>query len=251
MKDYLASADRPLLQKHGLDNFAALWDLPLAAVDEPNVENVGWSSVARLELDGRNFFLKRQCNYFTRTLEHPWGEPTVAREIRNIMRYQRLGVPSLQAVFYAAQKVGRERRAILLTQALDGWRDLLSMLKDWPQTPEETRQAIVLACAALIGKLHAAGLRHGCLYPKHLFLRCQDNHWQGCLIDLEKTRLLSLTWNGRVKDLETFRHKVNVWGQAEQEAFLGHYLQASHAAGTVAQWQQRLDRRRMAKDKRL
>jgi hypothetical protein len=128
MKDYLAPDQRDLLHRHGLDSFAALWDLPLEAVDKPNVERGGWSNVARLELDGAGFYLKRQSNYVTRTLQHPLGEATVARELRNIRRYARLGVPSLEALFYGERKVGGEHQAILLTRALDGWAPLDRLL---------------------------------------------------------------------------------------------------------------------------
>jgi hypothetical protein len=249
MIDFLAPDDRALLQKHGLDSFAALWNVPLTAVDEPNVKDDGWSRVFRLELEGIGFYLKRQSNYFTRSLQHPLGEPTLAREFRNIMRYQRLGIPSLQAAFYGESKVDGKHHAVLLTHALDDWGDLLGVLTDWPQMTAEVRQAIILACAKLIGHLHASGLRHGCLYPKHLFLRLQNGSWKGCLIDLEKTRRLWLSWRDQVRDLEAFLRNVAVWDDAEQELFLKLYLTASRSTGSVALWKDRLLRRRAAKGK--
>ena len=95
MTDYLASADLALLKRHGLDNFEALWALQLDAVDEPNTGRGGWSSVFRLELEGKGYYLKRQSDYLTRTLHRPFGEPTFAREFRNISRYQKLRIPAL------------------------------------------------------------------------------------------------------------------------------------------------------------
>lgn len=80
MTDYMASADRALLQRHGLDDFEALWALELDAVDEPNTGRGGWSSVYRLELEGKGYYLKRQSDYLTRSLHKPFGEPTFARE---------------------------------------------------------------------------------------------------------------------------------------------------------------------------
>jgi hypothetical protein len=77
----------------------------LDAVDEPNTSRGGWSSVFRLDLEGRGFYLKRQSNYLTRTLHQPLGEPTFAREFRNISRYQQKAIPALQAVFYGERKV--------------------------------------------------------------------------------------------------------------------------------------------------
>ncbi|WP_020193131.1 lipopolysaccharide kinase InaA family protein, partial [Pseudomonas putida] len=136
MTDYLASADLALLKRHGLDNFEALWALQLDAVDEPNTGRGGWSSVFRLELEGKGYYLKRQSDYLTRTLHRPFGEPTFAREFRNISRYQKLRIPALQAVFYGERKQGGKHRAILMTRALDEWADLDSLLAQWPRLGE-------------------------------------------------------------------------------------------------------------------
>ncbi len=157
MKDYIAAGDAALLERNGLAGFDALWSLQLQAVDEPNVERGGWSSVFRLELEGTGFYLKRQSNHLTRTLSHPLGEPTFAREFRNILRYQRRGIPALQASFYGARRVGAERRAVLLTRALDGWNDLDSWLARWQTLAEAERLAITEAVGGLARQLHEAG----------------------------------------------------------------------------------------------
>ena len=100
MSDFVASADVALLERHGLNGFDQLWALQLDAVDEPNTGRGGWSSVFRLELEGKGFYLKRQSDYLTHTLHAPFGEPTFAREFRNISRYQQLHIPALQAVYF-------------------------------------------------------------------------------------------------------------------------------------------------------
>ena len=149
MTDYLASADEALLQRHGLNDFEALWALQLDAVDEPNTGRGGWSSVFRLELEGKGFYLKRQSNYLTRTLHRPFGEPTFAREFRNNSRYQKLRIPALQAVFYGERKGNGQHRAILMTRALYDWRDLDSLLAQWPQLAAGQREGILKACGQL------------------------------------------------------------------------------------------------------
>lgn len=250
MKDYLAVGDDILLHKHGLDSFEALWAVQLVAVDEPNTERNGWSEVFRLDLEGRGFFVKRQSNYFTRSLVHPLGEPTVAREFRTIMRYQELAIPSVHAVFFGMRQLGNEHRAILVTRALDGWSALEHFLPDWPSRTAVERGGMVSACARLVGQLHASGLRHGCLYPKHLFLRQERDVWSACLIDLEKTRRLWLGWRDQVRDLETFLRKVHIWEADEQHAFLVQYLEVSHSAGSLQLWLKRLGKRRAYKEQR-
>nr|MBP8203237.1 lipopolysaccharide kinase [Pseudomonas sp.] len=143
MMDFIASQDRDLLERHGLASFDALWALKLEAVDEPNTERGGFSSVYRLDLGEAAFYLKRQSNHLTRSLLHPFGEPTFAREFRNIQRYAALGIPALQAAFFAERKLPGEYRAVLLTRALDGWSDLDSFLPAWRECSESQRSAIL------------------------------------------------------------------------------------------------------------
>ena len=186
MTDFVADADRALLERNGLADFDALWNLQLDAVDEPNTSRGGWSSVFRMDLDGQGFYLKRQSNYLTRTLHSPLGEPSFAREFRNIQRYQQLGIPALEAVFFGERKVGGERRAILMTRALDGWNDLDSLLEQWPQLSAPQRQAILQACGQLARRLHEVRQVHGCFYPKHIFLQPDGPAYRAQLIDLKK-----------------------------------------------------------------
>ena len=105
MTDFVADADRALLERNGLADFDALWNLQLDAVDEPNTRRGGWSSVFRMDLDGQGFYLKRQSNYLTRTLHSPLGEPSFAREFRNIQR--QLSAPQRQAILQACGQLAR------------------------------------------------------------------------------------------------------------------------------------------------
>ena len=45
-----------------------------------------------------------------RTLHAPFGEPSFAREFRNISRYEKLGIPELEAAFFGQRKVNGEVR---------------------------------------------------------------------------------------------------------------------------------------------
>ncbi|UUY09939.1 lipopolysaccharide kinase InaA family protein [Pseudomonas sp. J452] len=247
MSDFIAAEDRAVLEDHGLASFEALWALQLEAVDEPNTERGGWSSVYRLELGEVAFYLKRQSNHLTRSLLHPFGEPTFAREFRNIQRYRELAIPALQAAFFAERRLPGERRAILLTRALHGWQDLDHWLQGWEGVPEATRQAILRACGELARRLHNAGQMHGCFYPKHIFLKADGAGFAAQLIDLEKTRPLLFGQRDRIKDLEPLLRRASVWSEAEvrelQVAYLG-------AAGDLESWWQRLSARRRRKETR-
>jgi hypothetical protein len=247
MSDFIAAADRGLLESHGLASYEALWALQLEAVDEPNTERGGWSSVYRLDLGEAAFYLKRQSNHLTRNLLHPFGEPTFAREFRNIQRYQALGIPALQATFFAERRLPGERRAILLTRALDGWRDLDSLLPGWGMRPEAQRAGILRACAELAQRLHGAGQMHGCFYPKHIFLKEDDGGFSARLIDLEKTRPLLLAKRDRIRDLEPLLRRASIWSEAEVRLLLAAYLPAGD---DIEHWWQRLGARRLNKEAR-
>lgn len=247
MSDFIAAADRQLLERHGLASFDALWALQLDAVDVPNTERGGWSSVCRLELGEQAYYLKRQSNHLTRSLLHPLGEPTFAREFRNVCRYQRLHIPALQAAFFAKRRVPGESRAVLLTRALDGWRDLESYLSQWLALAAQRQTAILHACGALARTLHAAGQMHGCFYPKHIFLREAAAGFEAQLIDLEKTRPLLLGRRDRIKDLEPLLRRSSVWGESDIRQFLLGYLGDS---AQVDAWWRRLSARRRQKDAR-
>lgn len=250
MTDFLAVQDRALLERHGLGNFDALWAKQLEAVDEPNTAGGGWSSVFRLDLEGQGYYLKRQSNYLTRTLHAPFGEPSFAREFRNISRYRKLGIPALQAAFFGERKVAGEVRAILLTRALDGWSDLDSLLARWTQLSAGQHSAILKACGLLARQLHGARQVHGCFYPKHIFLRATGDGYEAQLIDLEKTRPLLFGMRDRVKDLEPLQRRAPQWSEADLRQLLAAYLDQPTDSSLLDSWLSRLTARRSHKETR-
>ncbi len=240
MKDFIAAEDRAILAAHGLDRFDALWALELEAVDEPNTERGGYSSVSRLVLGEHAYYLKRQTNHLTRSPLHPFGEPTFARELRNIERYQKLGIPALHAAFFAQRRVDGKEQAILLTRALDGWNDLEHWLRDWNDHSEAQRMAILRACGELARRLHNANQVHGCFYPKHIFLREAAGGFDAQLIDLEKTRRLVFGKRDRIRDLEPLLRRASSWSQEEIWHLLLAYVGDKGSAQT---WSKRLGAR--------
>jgi len=250
MTDFLAAEDRALLERHGLGTFDALWAKQLEAVDEPNTSGDGWSSVFRLELEGHGYYLKRQSNYLTRTWHHPFGEPSFAREFRNISRYRQLGVPALQAAFFGERKVDGEVRAVLLTRALDGWDDLDSLLQRWSELSPLQHAAIMQACGRLARQLHGVRQVHGCFYPKHIFMQASGDGYQAQLIDLEKTRPLLFGQRDRIKDLEPLLRRAPEWTAEDLRQMLASYLDQPANSALVDAWLNRLTARRSHKEKR-
>ncbi len=247
MSDHFSERDRTILQAQGLDSFEALWALQLDSVDAPNTARGGWSSVFRLELGETAYYLKRQSNYLTHTLHRPFGEPTFAREFRNIQRYQRLGIPTLQAAYFGQRRVADERRAILITRALDDWRDLHSWLNDWHHLDATKRKALLLACAELARTLHRAGQRHGCFYPKHIFIRPDGERFEACLIDLEKTRSLLPVRSDRIVDLEALIRRAAIWSERDVRQLIEAYLDQDASEAAIDAWLENITGRRQSK----
>ena len=245
MKDFIDPVIANLLQQHQLDSFDALWSLQLKAVDEPNTERGGWSSVAKLALGEQSFYLKRQINHLTRSLQRPLGEPTFAREMRNIQRYQQLGIPALRAAYFSQRKTSGQQQATLITYALEDWHDLNHWQKQWLELSSEQQHGIIQACAKLASTLHSSGQMHGCFYHKHVFLQKKTPGFTTKLIDLEKTRPLLLGQRDRIKDLEPlFRRSRHVWGRAQIQLFLQSYLDQP---ADIPRWLERLESRRKNK----
>ncbi|KXU38433.1 lipopolysaccharide kinase [Ventosimonas gracilis] len=247
MKDFIAQTDLQALNAAGLADFEALWRLDLASVDEPNIRRGGVSSVCFLKIGSARYYLKRQQGYFTRSLHHPFGESLCAREWRNIQKFQRLNIAAVTCAYFGTRDSGKEQRAILLTHALDGFNDLCSYLKNWQTLASGQRQAIVCCCGALAKNLHQARQKHGCLYPKHIFLRQTQDDWQSCLIDLEKARPLLPFQRDRISDLEPLLRRSEPWSADEQRLFLRSYLPQGE---NLTPWLERLSARSQRKQAR-
>jgi len=254
--DFFADADRTVLAAAGLDDFEALWNLALPAVDAPNTERGGQSLVCQLELPDGLYYLKRQTNHLTRSLSHPLGEPTFSREFRNILRFKARGVPALEAAFYGErhEKEGqRAWRAILLTHALDvreGWQCLDDWLSGWTALAEPMRQEVLTACGKLARTLHGARLVHGSFYPKHIFLCKTPEGFTARLIDLEKTRRLIFPTRDRIKDLEQFVRHAPVLLEAGIRFLLSVYLDAPPDSRKTENFLGKLRARQMKKESR-
>lgn len=236
MKGFICAEDEARFVRHGLGTFDALWTAQLKPVDEPNVGRGGWSAVYHLEAEGQGYYLKRQCNYRVRSRRRPFGEPTLAREFRNIERYRRLGIPAVQAAYYGIRNSAEGPMAVLVTRELSGWQELGDWLSQWDVLASASRADIVEASGALSRVLRRAGQRHGCLYPKHLFLRQTAQGFESCLIDLEKSRPLRPGRRDRLRDIEPFVRRTGVWTLDDLKTFLGSYLERSADEARLTSW---------------
>ena len=251
MEDYIEKEASAVLSYHNLDSYEALWALDLPAVDEPNLERGGWSSVSYLELSGKSqneqhcFFIKRQVNHLIRSPQFPLGEPTFARELRNIRLYETKVIPAMQAAYYAERKSRKRYTAILITHALQGYRSLDDVLECWQQTDENERQQILVVVGNIIGRLHKVRLTHRCLFPKHIFIGL-DNEIPARFIDLEKSRYQWRPKRDSVADLCSL-FRGGVWSDSEEKTILTSYMHENSIGLSLEDLHVRIDLRRKQK----
>jgi len=206
--------------------FEQLWLLPQNWFDTPNTERGGWSGVTQNRLASLqgdiNVFIKRQQNYISRTLRHPFtGIPTFEKELKNIHRLKKLGIPTLEPLFFGKQA----DKAILVTKALDGYRSLDHI--NPAALSVSSRYRLLAKLARLTRKMHKKRYMHNCFYPKHIFVKLRDNgEWSIRLIDLEKLRWRFSAYFAMKRDLSTFnRHADQRWTVKDRLYFFKAYLQ--------------------------
>lgn len=246
---------RDTLQRHGLNSFEALWNLDVQLVDEPNRARGGISSVGRLTLQDANgqaqvFYLKRQSNYPIRNPRRPLGQPTASRELYNIERFAKLGIPALEAAYHGQRRVNGEVQAILLTHETTGYKSLEDWFVEWPQLSFQLRRDLILAAAALVRQLHAHKVVHNCLYPKHIFLQSQVDGVGVRFIDLEKARAHLFSPWGNMRDLDALNRRSVSLSQTQRLRFLLAYLGKSRVDKLTRHWAERVIRRSSRKRRR-
>jgi tRNA A-37 threonylcarbamoyl transferase component Bud32 len=235
MKRYVSDAWAPLLRERGLDSLDAFWELELPAVDAPNTGRGkgGISEVSRMVLtvnegEEKVLMVKRQQNYFSRTLLHPIrGIPTFEKEVINALRYKKLDIPAIEPVFFERISHPEGVRAVLVTEFLDGYISLDELVNEWQEKgwpSHDQRRRIIKAVAHAVRKIHQGGLMHNCLYPKHIFVKDTGEEVRVRFIDLEKNKWLPLGSRRVIKDLSTLNRRSSHWARTDRLRFLMHYL---------------------------
>jgi hypothetical protein len=247
MKDYLSEQWRAVLLHNNLDDFERLWAVDAGWFEPLNERRGGWSGVSRCELDlpegGKvGFFFKRQENHITRTLMHPLGIPTFAREMHNILLFKRASVPALEPVYFAVRKNAGQLRAILCTVALEGYIPLETLVEKWMREgwPKRSRRLqLMQAVADVMSCMHSHKIQHNCFYPKHIFVCCHEEQIRVRLIDLEKAKVVLLRRFATARDLYTLNRHSPGWSRTDRLRFLLLYCGLQHVnEDAKALWRQ-------------
>lgn len=248
--EHFTSSWKSFFEKHGFSGFDKIWNASLGFVDEPNIGRGGRSEVGRLELDdeaGKThvFYIKRQVNYTSKTLSHPFsGIPLTLKEFNNIEAFKTQGIHCLEASYQGYRTQDSELQSILITPELEGYQDLDHYQ---PSTINESRR-ITRELANVIAKLHKAGYRHGCLYPKHIFINPNNIEAPVRLIDLEKVARSPFKKYNALKDLSTLQRRVSS-NRSCQLYFLLCYFYLNKHNDKIRQFLIKMNERRCKRNK--
>ncbi|MBL0712400.1 MAG: hypothetical protein JJV98_01755 [Desulfosarcina sp.] len=253
--DFLAPSWRAAFAARGLADFERLWRLDLPPLDAANTERGGVSTVSILvpgthTREASRLVVKRQRNHQSHTWRHPLrGIPTTQKEFINIRRFARCGLAPVAPVFFAKRRDDRGIRAILITEFLEGYRSFDTLLEQWAtgsSGSSGSKDAILRQAADLVSRLHRAGFRHNCLYPKHLFVDIHRPSPDVRLIDLEKAGRAVFAHRRMTRDLGAFFRRSAFWSSSDQRRFLVYYHGAAYMTPRVERAWRRI-RRAMAR----
>jgi tRNA A-37 threonylcarbamoyl transferase component Bud32 len=255
--DYISADWSELLNANGLADFESLWGAHLEKVDEPNFRHRGWSQVFLWTLinsngTDRKIIVKRQQDYTSRTPAHLLrGIPTLKKEFSNIRRCHRLGIPTMDVIYYGLRNTENGYRAILITEYLQGYLDTNQLALQWHQRgipPISQRNSVIEEIASIIRKLHCLGLQHGHLQPKHVLVKMDNSKVDVRLLDLECLRSNLIGNRHRVVDLSTLNRRVKYWSNPEKLRFLRAYLQIDRLDNSARRLCRRIIRRTIKKN---
>ena len=194
------------------DEFDCWWHCTGLWVEPANQRRGGESGVQlllRRDPARPPMYCKRQTGHLYRTLLHPFGRPTILRELQAYRTLARMGIGTPRLIYGAARRQRGQWQALLVTEALQGF----ISLEHWYAGNNDTAlaRAMLRQLAITLARLHLAGWQHGCCYPKHIFVRT----WAGeneaprveiALLDLEKAAgagvpkaprgMTCVNWNG-------------------------------------------------------
>lgn len=219
MQAFIGENWRNILALNQFDTFDAIWNNSNDWVEKPNVRRGGWSGVSRVELPDaqgaiRTLYVKRQEGQPHRTLAHPFkGQLTFEREFNSMLKLRRKNIPMPDLVYFARQKHDKNQRAILITENLADFiclEDACNQLQ-WPSSMALPQKILLMQqLVAEIKKFHQAGMQHGCLYAKHVFVSktADKSTIKIAFIDFEKARKRVFLLARMVRDLRVLQRDI-------------------------------------------
>lgn len=210
--------------------FEQWWQQQGDWVEEPNSRRGGTSGVQRIHTtEGTLLYAKRQVGHVYHSPLHPFGRPTVLRELKALQRLNKLGINVPQVVYCGAERdAERNWRALLVTAELKGFIEI----DQWHASGgrerhgEDFHRQVMEAIGAMIARMNNARWQHNCLYSKHVFIRVEGEgssaRFEVGVLDLEKSRQRLTRHQAARHDLRQLRRHSS-WSDADwQHLIYGH-----------------------------
>lgn len=217
--------------------FDFYWQQQGEWVEEPNQRRGGESGVQRLnDASGQLLYAKRQIGHTYRSLLHPFGRPTVLRELDALHSFEQLGVRVPRIVYCGAQRdADHQWRALLVSAALDGFVDMETWYANGAREayPAVLHERMLKDLAENLARMHQGHWQHGCLYGKHVFIKASGEGEQAtaevALLDLEKCRRRISRQRAALNDLGQLRRHSSL-NDTEWQTLLYFYQTAFGSA---------------------
>ncbi|BBR52523.1 MULTISPECIES: lipopolysaccharide kinase InaA family protein [Pseudomonas] len=222
---------------NAMSDFEYYWQQQGEWVEEPNQRRGGESGVQRLsDAKGKVLYAKRQVGHIYRSLRHPFGRPTVLRELDALNSFEQLGVRVPRLVFAGAERgADHQWRALLVSEALDGFVDLDTWHAEGAREryPQVLHERMLKELADNLARMHLGHWQHGCLYGKHVFVKVigegEKARAEVALLDLEKCRRRISCQRAAAKDLRQLRRHSSL-NDAQWQSLLYFYQMAFGSA---------------------
>ena len=216
---YCSDSHKNWLINHQLGTFEQLWQIDADWYEPPNYKRNGWSGVCQLKLTDQLIYLKRQHNHARRTWLKPFsGESTLNREFQVLQHLQKNSICAPALIAFGEKLQHGKFDALLMMEALNHYVSLEHYAATQAITPP-----LIIAIATAIRQLHATGIQHRSLYPKHIFIKEKATIFEIAFIDFEKSRFTLLPKLRAITDLSTFLRKVNTWPDKDRMLFFMTY----------------------------
>ena len=206
------------------DDFHTWWTQSGEWVEPPNHRRKGWSGMVRAQIGDDVYYIKRQCNHLCRTLKHPLGWPTASREWHNINRLHHLGVLTPTPHYHGTRRTAEGLEAVLVTKELTGF----TPLTEQTTLSDDQRHCLAEKTGQLLGILHRARLKHGCLYDKHIMICWENKTPRIALIDLEKMRHSPTRSIAAKQDLDQLKRHQIIWSPEEWVHLINTHYEIMH-----------------------
>ena len=204
--------------------------------EAPNKRRGGWSGVTRIVLnpeaapqEQQAVFLKIQQNHFYRAPSTLFLKRlSFAREFEALQALAPVVNCMPNLLLFAQWKHEGNQGSLIVTEALEGLQPFDHWLREQKNTASPQTEPIQKALQSIANaarEVHNAGWAHFGFYPKHAFIRKDENGaYTTCLIDLEKARQPLRSTQSTVEDVSRFlRHSTKLNNEEKVEYLRGYF----------------------------